>query len=242
MGFAATVKQAKVEVQAFQAVYGIAGRVTVPETGETKRVQIDAMQLDPALMVRAVPKLQDKAYLYAKIATAPGSPLLPGQVSLFRDAVFVGNGRLPLLGPGEEHELGFGVDDAVRVKHAVAEEKRSETGIISTSKTDYSQLSHHRQEPARAAHPAQRAGPDPGVAERRHRGGADGQDRPHQARRGQQARRAGLGDEARPRRGALNRVRLPRHLAGRQEGHLRPGLVGWVDPGEGRGMTQHLSM
>ncbi len=57
-------------------------------------------------------------------------------MSLFRDAVFVGNGRLPLLGPGEEHELGFGVDDAVRVKHAVAEEKRSESGIISTSKTD----------------------------------------------------------------------------------------------------------
>ncbi len=135
-GFGATETQAKVEVQAFQAVYGIPGRVTVPETGETKRVQIDEMKLDPALIVRAVPKLQDKAYLYAKIATAPGSPLLPGQVSLFRDAVFVGNGRLPLLGPGEEHELGFGVDDAVRVKHAVAEEKRSETGIISTSKTD----------------------------------------------------------------------------------------------------------
>jgi uncharacterized protein (TIGR02231 family) len=129
-------KRTQVEIQAFQAVYGIAGRVTVPETGEMKRVQIDAMQLDPTLMVRAVPKLQAKAYLYAKVTTLPGSPLLPGQVSLFRDAVFVGNGRLPLLGPGEEHELGFGVDDAVRVKHAVAEEKRSETGIISTSRTD----------------------------------------------------------------------------------------------------------
>jgi uncharacterized protein (TIGR02231 family) len=128
--------QAKVEVQAFQAVYSIPGRVTVPETGETKRMQIDEMKLDPSLIVRTVPKLQDKAYLYAKIATAPGSPLLPGQVSLFRDAVFVGNGRLPLLGPGEAHELGFGVDDAVRVKHAIVEEKRSETGIISTSKTD----------------------------------------------------------------------------------------------------------
>jgi uncharacterized protein (TIGR02231 family) len=135
LAFAIT-KEAKVEVQAFQAVYGIAGRVTVPETGEIKRVQIDAMQLDPTLMVRAVPKSEEKAYLYAKIVTAAGSPLLPGQVSLFRDAVFVGNGQLPLLGPGEEHELGFGVDDSIRVKHAVAEDKRGETGIISTSKTD----------------------------------------------------------------------------------------------------------
>ena len=134
--FFATEAQAKVDVQTFQAVYGIAGRVSVPETGEMKRVQIDAMQLDPTLMVRAVPKHEAKAYLYAKIVTAAGSPLLPGQVALFRDAVFVGNGRLPLLGPGEEHELGFGVDDSIRVKHAVAEEKRGETGIISTSKTD----------------------------------------------------------------------------------------------------------
>ncbi|HEY7548663.1 MAG TPA: mucoidy inhibitor MuiA family protein [Hyphomicrobiaceae bacterium] len=127
---------AKVEVQAFQAVYGIAGRTTVPDTGETKRVQIDEMALDPTLVVRAVPKREEKAYLYAKIVTAKGAPLLSGQVSLFRDAIFVGNGRLPLLAPEEEHELGFGVDDSIRVRHALAEEKRSETGIISTSKTD----------------------------------------------------------------------------------------------------------
>jgi uncharacterized protein (TIGR02231 family) len=129
-------KAATVEVQAFQAVYGIAGRTTVPDTGETKRVQIDAMALDPALVVRTVPKREEKAYLYAKLTTAKGAPLLPGQVSLFRDAVFVGNGWLPLLAPAEAHELGFGIDDAVRVRHTLAEEKRSETGIISTSKTD----------------------------------------------------------------------------------------------------------
>jgi len=129
-------RTAAVEVQAFQAVYGIAGRTTVPDTGETKRVQIDEMALDSAVMVRAVPKLDEKAYLYAKIVTAKGSPLLPGQVALFRDSVFVGNGWLPLLAPEEQHELGFGVDDSIRVRHALAEEKRGETGIISTAKTD----------------------------------------------------------------------------------------------------------
>jgi uncharacterized protein (TIGR02231 family) len=129
-------KTAAVEVQAFQAVYGIPGRTTVPDTGESKRVQIDEMSLDPAVMVRAVPKLDQKAYLYAKIVTAKGAPLLPGQVALFRDSVFVGNGWLPLLAPEEQHELGFGVDDSIRVRYALAEEKRSETGIISTSKTD----------------------------------------------------------------------------------------------------------
>ena len=64
------------------------------------------------------------------------SPLLPGQVSLFRDGTFVGTGRLPLLSPAEEHQLGFGVDDLVKVRHALLEEKRGETGLISSSKTD----------------------------------------------------------------------------------------------------------
>jgi len=133
---AAQEARAQVETQAFQAVYAIAGRVSVPDTGEAKRVQIDEAQLDPALMVRTVPKRDQKAYLYAKLTMARGTPILPGQVSLFRDATFVGSGRLPLLAPGEEHELGFGVDDSVRVRHTVAEEKRAETGIITSSKTD----------------------------------------------------------------------------------------------------------
>lgn len=128
--------RATIEVQGFQAIYAIAGRVTVPATGEAKRVQIDEAQLDPALTVRTVPKREQKAYLYAKLTMARGTPILPGQVSLFRDATFVGNGRLPLLAPGEEHELGFGVDDSVRVRHTIAEEKRGETGIITSSKTD----------------------------------------------------------------------------------------------------------
>lgn len=133
---AAEEAKSVIETQAFQAVYGISGRVTVPSTGEPKRVQIDTAELDPALMVRTVPKRDQKAYLYAKLTIARGSPILPGQVALFRDGTFVGNGKLPQLSPGEEYELGFGADDHVRVRHAVAEEKRSETGIISTSKTD----------------------------------------------------------------------------------------------------------
>ncbi|MBN8912891.1 MAG: DUF4139 domain-containing protein, partial [Rhizobiales bacterium] len=35
-----------------------------------------------------------------------------------------------------EHELGFGIDDLVRVRHSISEETRGETGLISTSRTD----------------------------------------------------------------------------------------------------------
>lgn len=128
--------RAGIDAQGFQAVYGIAGRISVPATGEAKRVQIDATQLDPALVVRTVPRKDAKGFLYAKAALAKGSPVLPGTVSLFRDGTYVGNGRLPLLPSGEEYELGFGADDNVRVKYAVLEDKRGESGLISSSKTD----------------------------------------------------------------------------------------------------------
>jgi uncharacterized protein (TIGR02231 family) len=134
--YAADERQATVQAQPFQAVYAIAGRVVVPSTNEMKRVQIDDIALDPTLSVRTVPKAEAKAYLYAKLTMAAGTPVLPGQVALFRDAVFVGNGQLPLLAPGEEHELGFGVDDMIRVRHAIAEQTRGESGFVSTSKID----------------------------------------------------------------------------------------------------------
>jgi len=142
LGAAAPVKaevaeRPAVAVQApFHALFAVPGRLTIPETGESKRVQLGSETIEPQLTIRTVPKVDAKAYLYAKFSLPKGSPLLPGAVSLFRDGTFVGSGRLPLLSPGEEHELGFGVDDLVRVRHAVSEEKRGETGLISTSRTD----------------------------------------------------------------------------------------------------------
>ena len=102
----------------------------------SKRVFLQDDSIEPVLTVRTVPKREAKAYLYAKLMLPKGSPLLPGPVSLFRDGTFVGTGALPVLSPGEEHELGFGADDQVRVRHAIADEKRGETGLISSARTD----------------------------------------------------------------------------------------------------------
>lgn len=130
-------EQSAATVQApFHALFAVPGRLSIPETGETKRVQLGSETLEPMLTLRTVPKLDAKAYLYAKFNTPRGAPLLPGNASLFRDGTFVGSGTLPLLSPGEEHEIGFGVDNLVRVRHAIAEQKRGKSGLISTSRTD----------------------------------------------------------------------------------------------------------
>jgi uncharacterized protein (TIGR02231 family) len=120
----------------FQAIFAVPNRLSIPDTGETKRVLLQQDNLEPVLTVRTVPKLDAKAYLYAKLVLPKGSPALPGAVSLFRDGTFVGTGALPVLSPGEDHELGFGADDQVRVRHAISDQKQGETGLISSAKTD----------------------------------------------------------------------------------------------------------
>ena len=172
------------------------------------------------LTVRTVPKLDAKAYLYARLILPKGSPLLPGAVSLFRDGTFVGTGALPVLSPGEEHELGFGADDQVRVRHAIADEKRGETGLISSARTDSRnyritvknmheravELVVHDQIPVSQNDDikVELVGPAP----------AD------QAGHRRQAGRHGLRIQAGAGGGAPDRIRLPGHLARRQDDRL----------------------
>ncbi len=133
---AVAVQQAEVQAGAFQAVYAIPGRQTVGANGEPRRLQIDETDLEAALTVRAVPRIDERAFLYAKLVVPRAAPWLPGQVALFRDGTFVGNGRVPQLGPGQDHELAFGADDRVRMKAATLEEKRADTGIISSTRNE----------------------------------------------------------------------------------------------------------
>ena len=132
----ATEQNATILTSAFQAIYVIDGRQTVKSQEGEKRVQIDSISVEPLLMVRTVPKVTPVAYLYAQYKLDPGLMVLPGPASLFRDGVFVGHGALPLISGGEDHELGFGIDDQVRVKFNSLGRKAGETGIISSSRTD----------------------------------------------------------------------------------------------------------
>jgi uncharacterized protein (TIGR02231 family) len=129
-------QQASAEYSAFQARFDIPGRTSVLATGDVKRVLIDEVKIEPTLVVRAVPRLRTQAYLYAKLAAPKTSAYLPGAIALFRDGTYVGTGKLPLLAPGQEHEIGFGADDSVRVRYATVEDKRGETGLISSQQTD----------------------------------------------------------------------------------------------------------
>ena len=128
--------QAVIEIAGFQALYQIAGRVTVDNSGTSKKVRIATDNYDGTLNAITVPKLDPAAYLTAAFTIKGESPLLPGMVNLYRDGVFMGQGALPLLNPDEEAKLGFGADDLIKVKRSEVKRKISEEGLITTSNVD----------------------------------------------------------------------------------------------------------
>ena len=128
--------QAQVEIAGFQALYAIPGRVSVDNTGTAKKVRIGTDVIDAKLSARAVPKLDPNAYLTAAFTLNGETPLLPGIVMLYRDGVFMGQGGLPMLSPGEEAKLGFGADDLIKVKRVEVKRQTGEEGLITTSNVD----------------------------------------------------------------------------------------------------------
>ncbi len=129
-------KQAIVEMAGFQALYGIQGRVSVDNSGTSKKVRIATDGYDATLNALVVPKLDAAAYLTAAFTIKGEAPMLPGTVNLYRDGVFMGQGALPLLSPDEEAKLGFGADDLIKVKRAEVKRKKGEEGLISTSNVE----------------------------------------------------------------------------------------------------------
>lgn len=132
----AVQKQAQVEIAGFQALYRIADRVTVDNTATAKKVRIATDEIEAKLSAFAAPKLDPNAYLTAAFTLGGDTLLLPGPVMLYRDGVFMGQGKLPMLSPGEAVKLGFGADDLIKVKRIEVNRRTAEEGLITTSNVD----------------------------------------------------------------------------------------------------------
>jgi uncharacterized protein (TIGR02231 family) len=128
--------RAAVENMPYQTTFRIPSRVTVKSGVGQKKVFIAAETPKPSLMIRSAPKRDATAFLHAKFTHNGIAPLLPGEVSLYRDGVFTGRGQLPLIVQGEEKELGFGQDDLVKIARVELKRAKGESGIIAASNTD----------------------------------------------------------------------------------------------------------
>lgn len=128
-------RQADVSNAGFHAVYSIAGQTSVPNSGALKSVRIGARTVEPAIRVDTAPHVDPVGYLTGVFKVAGETPLLGGEVSLFRDGVFAGKARMRQIVPGEEVELGFGRDDLVRITRREVENTAGSSGIITEQST-----------------------------------------------------------------------------------------------------------
>jgi uncharacterized protein (TIGR02231 family) len=129
-------QQAAAEIGAFQAAFKIPGRVSVNAGQGARALRVSSVTIAPDLVIRSVPVLDPTGYLEASFVQGEDAPLLPGRVSIYRDGMFVGQGRMAAAGKDETVRLGFGADDKVKIERAVLKRNEGSAGLIVTSRVD----------------------------------------------------------------------------------------------------------
>jgi uncharacterized protein (TIGR02231 family) len=133
---AAEEQEAAADTGGFQAVYRIAGRVSVAASEGAKSFRISSAVIAPDLLVRAAPALDATAFLEANFKHAEDAPLLPGRVAIYRDGVYVGRGQMAMTAKDEDVRLGFGADDHIKIVRSTVRQVEGSAGIIISAKTE----------------------------------------------------------------------------------------------------------
>jgi len=121
---------AEIDTGGFVTEYRVAGPATIASDNNETKLMVGAFDVDTALEVHIQPQHTTEAFLVARGTLKGDAPLLPGEVSLFRDGAYVGKSGFPLLRPGEAHDLFFGVDDRIAVKRNTLKDERRQGGMI----------------------------------------------------------------------------------------------------------------
>jgi uncharacterized protein (TIGR02231 family) len=137
----ASEQEAQSVSSAFSASFVAPGRVTVARDGAARLLRLSSHGIEAPLLAKVAPALEPRAYLSASLTWNDDVPLLPGEVSLTRDGVFVGKATIGAVAAGEGFELGFGADDRIKVERVPVRRRDNDPSGWSASRN---QLSDHR--------------------------------------------------------------------------------------------------
>lgn len=126
VGFSA----AKIETGGFVSEYKIAGPARVMSENTETKLLVGNFSADSEVQVHIKPQISTDAFLVADMTLKGESPLLPGNVNLFRDDAYIGQTAIPLLAPGKDYDLYFGIDDQVKVSRNTLKDENKEEGMI----------------------------------------------------------------------------------------------------------------
>lgn len=131
----ATFQAATLNAGGYVSEYVIPGTADILADGTGKKVMIGNLEVSSKLVAKIKPLVDQQAYLVALTKLGGETPLLPGRANLFRDGAFIGTSDLAMLRPGEETDIGFGIDDQMVVKYNVIKDEAGEDGVISRDST-----------------------------------------------------------------------------------------------------------
>jgi uncharacterized protein (TIGR02231 family) len=126
----AVMETASVTATEFSGVFEIRGTANVPADGAEYRFTVGEYVSPAEIRAETMPALDASAYLIATLIFKGELPLLPGNVSLFRDDDFIGSSYIDLLRPNEKLHLSFGPDEKIRVKYTVLGGEKTEGGVL----------------------------------------------------------------------------------------------------------------
>ena len=126
-------------------------KVDIPSDGEPVRVEVGRLELEAEITRVLRAEKAPVAHFRAQTQLDSESPLLAGPLWIHRGDSLIGRTKLDFVGPQEEFELGFGPDDAVRVRRRVRDFHDS-SAITGTKRIEFtvdlflSNLSEERRE------------------------------------------------------------------------------------------------
>lgn len=116
-------------------VYEIKEPYTILNDGKTYMAEIDGYEMKALYEYYAAPKLQQDAFLTAKIVDWQELNLLPGEANLFFEGTFLGKSMLDVASAGDTLNLSLGKDKGVAVKRTLLKDYSSRK-FIGSNKTD----------------------------------------------------------------------------------------------------------
>jgi uncharacterized protein (TIGR02231 family) len=121
---------------AYGAEFRAPGRISLTSGGAQKSFVLARVAVQPSILVKTAPSLDQTAYLQAHFIDAEEAPLLPGEIALYRDGAFIGQSRIGFVAPGDGLDLGFGADDKIKVQRAPINRKENEPTWYNQSKIE----------------------------------------------------------------------------------------------------------
>jgi uncharacterized protein (TIGR02231 family) len=127
---------AKISGRATTAHFRALADKAVPSDGQPVRLPIGDLSLNRTERIVAAPEASLNAARVFELNNKKGQALLPGKVTLYFGANFLGATAIDFVGPGEAFSLYAGVEDEVKVSRVLDRSKSEKRKTSFSSKTE----------------------------------------------------------------------------------------------------------